>query len=97
VPTCAIIEPATGFDICLSASVIAATAFSMPRLRAIGLAPPVTFFALRGRSPRPDRRRRRAVAGDIRRLARDLFTICAPMFASASFRSISFATVTPSQ
>jgi len=45
VPTCAIIGPVTGFDIVSSATVIAATDLSMPRLMAIGLAPAVTFLA----------------------------------------------------
>ena len=45
VPTCATIAPLTGFDIFLSSAVIASTAFSMPRLIAIGLAPATTFFA----------------------------------------------------
>jgi hypothetical protein len=44
VPTCAIIDPLTGFDILVSSAVIAATALSMPRLSAIGLAPAVTFL-----------------------------------------------------
>ena len=45
VPTWAIIDPVTGFDILSSSAVIALTALSMPRLTAIGLAPAVTFFA----------------------------------------------------
>ena len=45
VPTCAIIVPETGFAMAFSSSAIAATAFSMPRFRPIGLAPAVTFFA----------------------------------------------------
>ena len=44
VPTCAIIFPLTGLLSFLSSSVTAATAFSIPRLRAIGLAPAVTFL-----------------------------------------------------
>ena len=45
VPTCAIIEPLTGFEILASSAVIAVTHFSMPRLTAIGSAPAVTFLA----------------------------------------------------
>ena len=45
VPTWAIIDPVTGFDIRLSSAVIASTALSIPRLIAMGLAPAVTFFA----------------------------------------------------
>ena len=45
VPTCAIIGPLTGLDIRASSAVMARTAFSMPRLTAMGLAPAVTFFA----------------------------------------------------
>jgi hypothetical protein len=45
VPTWAIIDPVTGLDIFWSAAVIAATALSIPRLTAMGLAPAVTFFA----------------------------------------------------
>ena len=44
VPTCAIIFPLTGLLSFLSSSVTAATAFSIPRLTAIGLAPAVTFL-----------------------------------------------------
>jgi hypothetical protein len=45
VPTCATMLPLTGFDIFFSSPVIASTAFSMPRLMSIGLAPATTFFA----------------------------------------------------
>ena len=72
VPTCAIIVPLTGFDIFASSAVIAATAFSMPRLMAIGLAPAVTFscaFAID--RLRQDGGRRGAVAGNVRGLAGD--------------------------
>jgi hypothetical protein len=44
VPTCAIILPLTGRDSFFSSSVTAATAFSMPRFRDIGLEPAVTFL-----------------------------------------------------
>ena len=44
-PTWAIIGPLTGFDIRFNSSVIAATAFSMPRFSDMGFAPAVTFFA----------------------------------------------------
>ncbi len=44
VPTCAIMLPLTGFDIFLSSAMMASTAFSMPRLSSIGLAPAVTIF-----------------------------------------------------
>ena len=45
VPTWAIIDPDTGFDILFSSAVMASTAFSMPRLIPIGLAPAVTLRA----------------------------------------------------
>ncbi len=45
VPTWAIMGPVTGFDCAFSDATIASTAFSMPRLIAIGFAPAVTFFA----------------------------------------------------
>ena len=44
VPTCAIILPFTGLLSFFSSSVTASTAFSIPRFRAIGLAPAVTFL-----------------------------------------------------
>ena len=44
VPTWAIILPLTGLESFLSSSVTAPTAFSMPRLMSIGLAPAVTFL-----------------------------------------------------
>ena len=45
VPTWATMLPPTSFFIFLSSAVIASTAFSMPRLMSIGLAPATTFFA----------------------------------------------------
>ena len=44
VPTCAIIFPLTGLASFSSCAVTAATARSMPRFSAIGLAPAVTFW-----------------------------------------------------
>ncbi len=44
VPTWAIILPLTGLLSFLSSSTTTPTAFSMPSLRAMGLAPAVTFF-----------------------------------------------------
>ena len=44
VPTCAIILPLTGLLSFASSAVTAATARSIPRLIAIGLAPAVTFL-----------------------------------------------------
>ena len=44
VPTWAIILPLTGLESFLSSSVTVATAFSMPLLTSIGLAPAVTFL-----------------------------------------------------
>ncbi len=44
VPTCAIMLPLTGFESFLSSAMMPSTAFSMPRLSSIGLAPAVTIF-----------------------------------------------------
>ncbi len=44
VPTCSIILPLTGLLSFLSCALTAATASSIPRLSAIGLAPAVTFL-----------------------------------------------------
>src|SRR5687768_13559928 len=97
-PTCAIsFLPAVGTEIDFSCSTTAATAFSMPRLSAIGLAPAVTFL-------RPSRKIAWAstVAVVVPSPARSevlvatSFTIWAPMFSSGSDSSTSFATVTPS-
>src|SRR6201997_3109800 len=73
------------------------TAFSMPRFRAIGLAPAATVFT-------PSRKMAwaRTVAVVVPSPATSLVllatsrTICAPMFSSGSRNSISLATVTPS-
>ena len=96
-PTCAIILPLTGLLTFFSSSTTAATAFSIPSLRFIGLAPAVTFF-------RPSRSIAWAstVAVVVPSPATsDVFeatsrTIRAPRFSIGSLRSISFATVTPS-
>src|SRR5579875_1377236 len=97
VPTWAIMSPCTGFDIFFTASTAAATALSMPRFSAIGLAPAATVFT-------PSRKIAWAstVAVVVPSPATSLVfdatsrTICAPMFSSASGSSISLATVTPS-
>src|SRR5690242_10949127 len=89
--------PPVGTLIFLSSSTTAATARSIPRLMAIGLAPAVTFL-------RPSRKIAwaRTVAVVVPSPARSLvlvatsLTICAPMFSRASESSISLATVTPS-
>ncbi len=44
VPTWAIMSPDTGLESFLTSSVATSTAFSMPRFRAIGLAPAATAF-----------------------------------------------------
>jgi hypothetical protein len=75
----------------------AVTAFSMPRFRAIGLAPAATVLT-------PSRKMAcaRTVAVVVPSPATSEVldatsrTICAPMFSSGSFSSISLATVTPS-
>ncbi len=75
----------------------AVTALSMPRLRAVGLAPAATVFT-------PSRKMAWAstVAVVVPSPATSLVfdatsrTNCAPTFSSGSFRSISLATVTPS-
>ena len=98
VPTWAIsFLPAEGTLSFLSSSTTASTAFSMPRLSSIGLAPAVTFL-------RPSRKIAWAstVAVVVPSPARSevlvatSFTICAPMFSTGSDSSISLATVTPS-
>ena len=69
----------------------------MPRLRAIGFAPAVTFL-------RPSRKIAWASTVAVvvpspamsRSWSATSLTICAPMFSSGSSSSISFATVTPS-
>jgi len=77
--------------------VIASTAFSIPRLTAMGLA--AGGDVLRAFSI--DRLRQHVAVvvpspatSDV--LLATSFTICAPMFSSGSFNSISLATVTPS-
>ena len=45
IPTWATMLPDTGRDIFLISSTMTSTAFSMPRLSSIGLAPATTFFA----------------------------------------------------
>src|SRR5437762_3051765 len=97
VPTCAIMSPLTSLWSFLTSSTAASTAFSMPRLRAIGLAPAATVFTPSRKIawastvavvvPSP------ATSEVLEATSR---TICAPMFSSESFNSISFATVTPS-
>src|SRR6185369_15593193 len=97
VPTWAIMSPVTGFDIFLISLVARSTALSMPRLRAMAFAPAATVFT-------PSRKIACAstVAVVVPSPATSLVldatsrTICAPMFSSGSFNSISFATVTPS-
>ena len=44
-PTCATMLPVTGRAIFLISATTTSTAFSMPRLSSIGLAPATTFFA----------------------------------------------------
>ena len=96
-PTCAIMSPETGLESFLTSSTATSTALSMPRLMAIGFAPAVTALT-------PSRKIAcaRMVAVVVPSPATsDVFdatsrTICAPMFSSGSFSSISLATVTPS-
>src|SRR6266545_3671618 len=84
-------------DIFFSAATTCSTAPSMPRLRAIGLAPAVTFL-----SPSRTIAWARTVAVVVPSpamsevLAATSLIICAPMFSNGSFSSSSFATVTPS-
>src|SRR5512134_340046 len=98
VPTCAMaFLPSLGTEIFFSSSTTASTAFSMPRLSDIGLAPAVTDL-------RPSRKIACAstVAVVVPSPARSevlvatSFTIWAPMFSISSSSSTSFATVTPS-
>ena len=89
--------PLVGLEIFLISSTTASTALSMPRLRAMGLLPAVTFFM-------PSRMMAwaRTVAVVVPSpatsevLEATSFTIWAPMFSKGSSSSISFATVTPS-
>src|SRR5438552_2951138 len=97
VPTCAIMSPLTSLWSFLTSSTATSTARSMPRLRAVGLAPAATVFT-------PSRKMACAstvavvvpspATSDV--LEATSRTICAPIFSSESFNSISFATVTPS-
>ena len=97
VPTCAIMSPLTSRCSFLISSMQASTARSMPRLSPVGLAPAATVFT-------PSRKIDCAstVAVVVPSPATsEVFeatsrTICAPIFSSGSFSSISLATVTPS-
>src|SRR5262250_1159282 len=97
VPTWAIISPLTSRESFLISSTATSTARSMPRLRAVGLAPAATVLT-------PSRKIAwaRTVAVVVPSPATSLVllatsrTICAPMFSSGSRSSISLATVTPS-
>src|SRR5215469_14547221 len=97
VPTWAIMSPLTSLWSFLISSTATSTARSMPRFRAVGLAPAATVFT-------PSRKMAcaRTVAVVVPSPATSLVllatsrTICAPMFSRGSFSSISFATVTPS-
>src|SRR5579863_8005140 len=97
VPTCAIMSPFTSlWNLAISATATS-TACSMPRFSAVGLAPAATVFT-------PSRKM--ACASTVAVVVpspatSEVFdatsrTICAPMFSSGSWSSISFATVTPS-
>src|SRR3954452_7794887 len=97
-PTCAIsLEVVVGLEALRSCSVSCSTALSMPRLRSIGFMPAATYFM-------PSRTMAWAstVAVVVPSPALSLvleatsLTICAPMFCSLSFSSISLATDTPS-
>src|SRR5690348_10266594 len=97
VPTWAIMSPLTSLWSFLISSTATSTARSIPRLRAVGLAPAATVFT-------PSRKI--ACASTVAVVVpspatSDVFeatsrTICAPMFSSGSGSSISLATVTPS-
>ncbi len=99
VATCSIFSmlSPTCFDCAFSDFTTSMTALSIPRFRSIGLAPAVTFF-----SPVVKIDWARTVAVVVPSPAISLvleatsLTIWAPMFATGSFSSISFATVTPS-
>ena len=89
--------PEISFDCVLRFSTTCSTAFSMPRLSAIGLAPAATFF-------RPSRTMAWAstVAVVVPSPATSLVAVatsrtsCAPWFSKGSSTSISRAMVTPS-
>src|SRR5271155_1636788 len=97
VPTWAIMSPFTSLWSFLISSTATSTDFSMPRLRAMGLAPAATVFTPSRKIacastvavvvPSP------ATSEVLEATSR---TICAPMFSSGSGSSISLATVTPS-
>src|SRR6266705_2878387 len=97
VPTCAIMSPFTSRESLLISPTATSTALSIPRLSAIGLAPAATV-----RAPS----RKIACANTVavvvpspatsEVLEATSRTICAPMFSSGSWSSISLATVTPS-
>src|SRR5882762_2833827 len=98
VPTCAIsFEVVVAFDCFFNCSTRTVTALSMPRFRSIGFMPAATYFM-------PSRTMAWAstVAVVVPSPAMSLvleatsLTICAPMFWSLSFSSISLATDTPS-
>ncbi len=97
VPTWAIIVPDTGFESFFSSLTTASTAFSMPRLSAIGFAPAATFF-------RPSRTMACAstVAVVVPSPATSSVDVaasrasCTPWFSNGSSTSISRAMVTPS-
>ena len=97
-PTCAIsLEVVVALEAFFSCSTRAITALSMPRFRSIGFMPAATYFM-------PSRTMAWAstVAVVVPSPAMSLvleatsLTICAPMFWSLSFSSISLATDTPS-
>src|SRR5258707_13385634 len=97
VPTWAIASPLTGLAMRWISTMARTTALSMPRLRAIGLAPAATVFTPSRKIacastvavvvPSP------ATSEVLEATSR---TICAPIFSSGSRSSISLATVTPS-
>ena len=96
-PTCATMFPLTGRLIALIAATTVSTALSMPRLSAIGFAPAATFFepsrmiacasTVAVVVPSP------AMSDVLLATSR---AMRAPRFSTGSFRSISFATDTPS-
>ncbi len=97
-PTCAIsLVVVQGLLIFLSSSIAALTALSIPRLRSIGLWPATTYFIP---SRTIDWANTVAVVVPSPAMSAVFdatsLTICAPMFWSLSFNSISFATETPS-
>src|SRR5258706_2828731 len=97
VPTWAIISPLTSLWSFLISSTATSTARSMPRLRAVGLAPAATVLT-------PSRKMACASTVAVvvpspatsEVLEATSRTICAPIFSRGSRSSISFATVTPS-